>query len=128
MLSRVLMITSTLAAVVLFLVINTTTPKTAGAMGVLGVFILGYIVLLGLITFCIYGASHAFSGLVNRLAVRRPVESLSMKQAYYYATVLALAPVIIISLQSVGGVGGYELVLVLLLMIIGCLYVAKRTS
>lgn len=128
MLSRILIIMSTLAAVVLFLVLNTTTPKTAGALGVLGVFVLGYIVLLGLSAFCIYGASRVATRVVNILTVRRPVAALSLRKSYYYATVVALGPVIIISLQSVGAVGGYELGLVLLLVVIGCLYIAKRTS
>ena len=128
MLGKVLIIMSALSAAVLFLVVNTTTPKSAGAIGVLGVFVLGYIVMLGCMSFAIYGMSKAAAGVVNRIAVRRPVFPLSLKKSYYYASVIALAPVIIISLQSVGSVGLYELVLILLLIGMGCLYVARRTS
>ncbi|RYF29224.1 MAG: hypothetical protein EOO17_02215 [Chloroflexi bacterium] len=128
MLGKVLVTMSALATAVLFLVVNTTTPKSAGAMGVLGVFVLGYVIALGVISFMVYGLSKTVTTIINRVAVRRPVVSMTLKKSYYYASVIALAPVIIISLQSVGSVGVYEVALITLLVAIGCLYVAKRTA
>ena len=41
---------------------------------------------------------------------------------------MALAPVMIIGMQSVGEVGLYELSLVVVFLVIACVYIAKRTQ
>lgn len=69
--------------------------------------------------------------MVNRLSrsfTKRTLPSLTIRRSYYFSSVLALAPVMFIGMQSVGEVGIYEVVLVLLFVGIACVYVAKRTS
>ncbi len=117
-----------ISAVLLIVILNTTTPDSAGATGVLGVFIVGYLLVLSALTFLLFGISKAVTRVTNTITVQKPVESLSLRRAYYYSTVIAFAPVIIVSMQSVGGVGVYELGLIILLVAIGCLYVTKRTT
>jgi hypothetical protein len=39
---------------------------------------------------------------------------------------ISAAPVILIGLGSVGAVGGYEILLVILFLVVGCFYVSKR--
>lgn len=119
-----------LVASVLLLVVllNMTTPSSAGATGILGVFVLTYLVVFSGLTFFMYGISRIIVKFSRGVTIRRPLRPLTLKQAYYYSSVVALAPVILISMQSVGSLGIYEVGLVIFLVIIGCIYVAKRTA
>ncbi|HEY8992745.1 MAG TPA: hypothetical protein VIM37_02745 [Candidatus Microsaccharimonas sp.] len=58
--------------------------------------------------------------------MRRPMQALPFRRAYYYSTVLAAAPVMLVGLQSVGAIGIYEFLLVVLFEVIGCIYITKR--
>ena len=52
--------------------------------------------------------------------------TLSFRRCYYFGSVLALAPVLLIGARSVGRGGWYELALVFAFEAIACFYVAKR--
>jgi hypothetical protein len=117
------------SAGLLLLLLNVTTPATAGAFGIFGVFLLGYIVSTVVMTFAVAGTAMIVRRLVSEVRPSKPVlAKLELKKAYYYASVVALAPVIFVSLQSVGGVGVYEVLLVVLLVALGCLYISKRSG
>lgn len=128
MLGKVLVTIALLSGFILTIVINTTTPASAGAFGILAVFMLTYLFLVSVLTFMLYVISRLVSLVARTFVTRRPVESLTLRRAYYYSTIIALAPVIIVSMQSIGGVGVYEFGLIILLVLIGCVYVTKRTS
>lgn len=106
--------------------LSTTTPASAGPFGLLVIFISAYLACLGLISFFLYGISRVMVYASAGFTVRRPFRVLPFRRAYYFSTVLAAAPVLLIGLQSVGGVGFYEFLLVIIFVGIGCLYVAKR--
>ena len=117
------------AAGLLLIIVNTTTPAEAGAAGMLLVFVLSYVVLTALLSCGIWLVARLVARVYpRRVAKGRSRESIGLRQAYYYATVLALAPVILLSLQSVSGVGMYEIALVTLLVCLGCIYVSRRTA
>jgi hypothetical protein len=128
MLGRVLVVIAVLSGLALAFILNMTTPAGAGAFGILAVFVLTYLLIISLMTFFLYGLSRVVAYAIKTFATRRPVESLSLRKSYYFSTIIALAPVIIVSMQSVGGIGIYEFCLILLLVFIGCVYVAKRTA
>lgn len=128
MIGKILVIIGIASGVILSVIFNTTTPASAGAFGILAVFLLAYLLVMSIMTFTLYGISRIIAYGSKTFILRRPVETLPLQRAYYYATILSLAPIIIISMQSVGGVGVYELFLILLLVSLGCLYVTKRTS
>lgn len=128
MLGKLLVMTAIGAVVALGMIFQTTTPDSAGALGVLAVFVLAYMLVLSVLTFFIWGVSFMIARAARGVMLRRPVERLGLRRAYYFASVLAIAPVIVISLQSVSGVSGYELGLIALLAGLGCVYVAKRTT
>lgn len=128
MLGKILIVAALLSGVALAVILNTTTPASAGAFGILAIFLFAYIFVLSVLTFLIYGISRLVTLIIGIFAVRRPVAAMSLRRAYYYGTVLAVVPVIIISMQSVGGAGPYELLLIGLFVLIGCVYVTKRTS
>jgi len=112
----------------LVILLNTTTPVIAGPFGILAIFIFAYLSMIGLTTIFIYGMSRIISHLSIVFISRKPFESLDFKQSYYYSTVIAAAPIMLIGLQSVGAVGFKEYLLMFIFVIIGCLYVSKRIN
>jgi hypothetical protein len=125
---KALIIIGIISGVILTVILNTTTPATAGAFGILLVFICTYLITLSIMTMLLTGISKGVVGLKKNLQPTSTVQPLRLQKAYYYATILSLAPVIVVSMQSVGGVGVYELGLIGLLIGLGCLYVSKRVS
>lgn len=126
MLQRVIAIITVVSLCLLTLMLVTTTPASAGPFGLLLIFISAYLSCLGLISFFLYGVSRVLVYASAGFTLRRPLQVLSFRRAYYYSTILAAAPVMLIGLQSVGAVGIYEFGLIVLFEIIGCLYITKR--
>ena len=128
MLARFISIMSITAAIVLLFFVSVTTPATAGPLGILIVFICLYVVVFGSLTFFLWGVHRTIVKLLKPFTVRRPVQSLTLQRSYYYSSVLALAPVMLIGMQSVGPLTIYEVGLVTFFAVIGCVYIAKRTT
>lgn len=128
MLGRVVAVSSIMATVVLVILLQTTKPATVGPLGILVTFILMYVSMLGALTFLMYGVSKLIVKISSSLTVRRPLQPLALRQSYYYSSVIALAPVMVIGMQSVGEVGVYDVLLVALFVTIACVYIAKRTN
>lgn len=127
MLKKVLIFSLVGSIGLLAALMQTTTPATTGPIGVLMVFVLLYVAALSSLTFLIYKGSQLLVRLSRSVTVKRPLSAFSLTRAYYFSSVLALAPVMIIGMQSVGEVGLYDLVLVGAFVFIACLYIAKRT-
>ena len=128
MLGKFLVFILFISAILIAIVLTVTTPGSAGATGILGVFVLTYLFLLSVLTFFMYGVSRIIVRFSRTVTVRKPLQPLTLRLCYYYASVIALAPVILISMQSVGSLGIYEFGLVIFLVIIGCIYVTKRAA
>ncbi len=128
MLEKIIAIMTPVSLGLLTVILNTTAPATAGPLGILAIFIFGYLSALGIITYILYGVSRTTSHLAVAFTVKKPLRAVSFKRAYYYSTVLAAAPIMLIGLQSVGSIGVYEFMLVLLFTVIGCLYITKRIN
>jgi hypothetical protein len=128
MLARVISVGGIIAAGVLLFFVTTTTPTHAGPLGILVVFLCLYIMLFSVLTFLIWGVQRVVVKLLAPFTVRRPMQPIKLSRAYYFSSVLSLGPVMIIGMQSVGGIGVYEAGLVVLFMFIGCIYIAKRTA
>ncbi len=128
MIGKLLIGMGIVSGMVLIALLNMTTPASAGAFGILAVFISAYLLTTIIMTFGLYGISQLIAFLGRTFSVRRPLETLTIRRSYYYATIVSLAPVIIVSMQSVGGVGIYELALIALLVFLGCVYVTKRAA
>lgn len=128
MLGKVIVGGSIGALVVLIALLYTTTPATIGPLGLLLVFIMIYTLVLGALTFFVFGLSRLGTRLSSVLSLSRPLRPLTLKRAYYYCSVIALAPVMLLGMQSVGAIGVYEVVLVVLFTIIACVYIARRSE
>lgn len=128
MLGKFLVAAALISGILVGLILTTTTPTSAGAIGILGIFVLSYIFLVSLLTFFIFGFSRFLSRFFVIFSKNTQATPVPLKKSYYYSSIIALAPVIILSMQSVNGVGGYEFGLICLLVVLGCLYVAKRVE
>lgn len=100
----------------------TTTPATAGPFGLLLIFIAAYLSCLGLISFFLYGLGRVIAYVIPKKNFR----GISFRKSYYYSTILAAVPVMLIGLQSVGAVGIYEIALLIIFAILGIVYITKR--
>ena len=128
MLSRILFFIWLLSLFILIYILGFTTPTQIGAVGVLVVFLLFYVVSTITATFFVHIANRIVLQLFFADVVNIKSKSMSLKKAYYFGSVFALGPVMMISLQSVGGVGLWSFVLVCFLLILGSLYVSRQTA
>lgn len=129
MFTRILLIAGLVSAGLLLIIVTTTTPVQAGAFGIFAVFFLSYVMLVSATTYMLWFFVNSFEKISNILHLRiRKKGNLSLKKSYYFGSVIALGPVLMISLNSVGGVSIYNTLLVVLLLGLGCLYVARRTN
>jgi len=128
MLGKIVALTSIVSIFVLFFLWQTTTPATIGPMGILLIFVFMYLSVLGILTFLLLGINRVVIKLSGSLILKQPLRHLSISRAYYFASVIALAPVMIVGMQSVGEVGAYELLLIVIFLVIACTYIAKRTN
>jgi hypothetical protein len=128
MLGRLIGVSIIFAATILWIMLQVSTPTSAGPLGVLLVFILLYVLVLGVLTFLLFGISKVFNQFIKFIAPKKPKKPLSLLRAYYYSSVIALAPVIFIGMQSVGEVSAYDVILVSLFVIVACFYISKRAA
>lgn len=128
MLGKVIAISAVVATLALVLLLSVTEPARIGPLGILIVFVLMYVSALGVLTLFLYGGSRIVGRIVSSFVIKKPARPLSLHRSYYFSSVIALAPIMIIGMQSVGGVGIYELLLITLFEVIACIYIAKRTS
>jgi hypothetical protein len=128
MLGKALVISLTAAIMLLIIVLQATTPATIGPLGVLFVFILMYVSVLCVLTFVLFASSSLLAKVSASMTVKRPLQPLTLGKAYYFSSVIALAPVMLIGMQSVGEVSFYEVLLIILFVVISCVYIAKRSA
>lgn len=128
MLGRIVSVGLILAIVGLALVLQLTTPSTAGPLGVLIVFIFMYLLVLGVLTFLLFGSSRLAIRAIKLVTPKTLLRPLTLLRSYYFSSIIALAPVIFIGMQSVGEISFYEIILVLLFVFVACFYIAKRTA
>lgn len=126
MFGKLLSLVTVGSLIALILVFQSTDPNTSGPVGILAVFFLLYVFFLGCMTWILRGATWTVAQLARPILVRRPVQPLSLRHAYYLSSVLAMAPVMMIGMSSVGQLGPGEVVLVVLFVILGVFYVQKR--
>lgn len=121
MLRKVLTLSTISAAVLLVIIFQTTTPASIHPFGILFVFILLYVFILGVLTFLVYHILHLGAHLKKDGG-----NSVSFRRTYLLSSVLALAPVILLGIQSVGSLTVYEVFLIIVFEFFACFYVIKR--
>lgn len=128
MLEKILLSGGVVSVILLIVLLQTTSPGAVGPLGILIVFILMYLSLLSIISFALFGLSAVLRRLFSFLKLKKPISGLSFTRAYYFSSVIALGPVMLLAIQSVGKLGFYDVLLTALFVLISCVYVAKRTK
>ena len=123
MLGKVLAISTLCAFVLLSALMQSTTPSSIHPLGILFVFFLIYLLALGVLTFFIYGIRLALKKVRGGKVTSSQVV---LRRSYIYASVLSLAPVMLIGISSIGRMGVYEFLLIAAFEVIACFYVAKH--
>jgi len=126
MLPRIIATLSLASLISLSVMLTFTTPASAGPFGLLVIFITAYLTFIGLISFFLFGISHLITSISTGMTIRKPITVMPFRRAYYFSTVLAAAPVMLIALQSVRTIDVYELLLVIIFEVVACVYVSRR--
>lgn len=127
MLQRFIGSVGILATIGLVYLLYTTTPTEAGAIGVLAVFLLSYIMLVVVLTFFIFWLHKIIIRVFYSDKLTR-MNDVSFRKSYYYSSIIALGPVMMVSLRSVGKDGILECGLIAVLLFLGCVYVSRQAS
>ena len=126
MLPRLIATISLASLCVLSFMLTFTSPADAGPFGLLVIFITAYLTFVGLISFFLFGINRLIVMVTAGMTLRKPLAHVTFKRMYYFSTVLAAAPVMLIGLQSVQAISLYEVILVILFEVVACLYISRR--
>lgn len=105
----------------ILVVLHLTSPLNVGPAGTLLLFCLFYAFLNSIFFLILF----ALQKLIFKLTTRH---LFSNRVAYFLASVLALGPVFMLALNTLGQLGFIEFILVLLLVTIASFYVVRRTN
>ena len=127
MFGRIITVVTLAASIALLLLFQSTSPSTSGPGGIFAAFFLLFVIFVGIFTWLVKGISvlraHVIIPLVQRNKV---VTEMSMLHAYYYGSLLALGPLMLIGMASVGSIGIYEALLVIVFEVVAPFYTKKR--
>ena len=127
MLGKIIAASTLIAGIILIIMLQVTNPSTVGPLGLLAVFFLLYVIILGAFTELLWLGSYGVQTVGRRFTSKRPPGRLSLARAYYFSTVLALGPVMALAMKSIGSLGLYETVLIAVFIAVGTLYVSRRS-
>lgn len=128
MISKIIFAVSILSGVGILWILNFTTPLSVGPFGVLGFFFLTYLFAFGIISLFLYSANRILYFVFSNLSSDFKIFSKKHEFIYFlkYSAVLPFAPIALIAQQSIGRMGIFEFLLVIILEIIACVYISKR--
>lgn len=124
MILKLILLIGVVSTGALVAIISSTAPSSSHPVVILGVFVLIYFVALAIISLFLSGMYMVLAKLRKKSIL---TENADKQKLYYYASVIALAPVIFIAMQSVGKLSMYEACLIIFFEVLACVYIAKRT-
>lgn len=128
MISKIIFSLSAISGVGIFLMLTQTSPNEVGPLGVLGFFAMVYLLFLGLIAAFMYGVYRIFSLFLASFRKGQPVAVRQIQNAAFflkYSSALAFVPIAVIAKQSTGGVGIFDIILLIIVEIIAIIYISK---
>ena len=129
MISKIIFSLSGLSGVGIFLMLTQTSPNKVGPVGILTLFAMIYLVFLGIIAIFLYSSHRVFSLAYSLFRKGQPsLKKQEKNPAFFlkYSAALAFAPIGIIAKQSTGGVGIFEILLLIIIETIAIIYISKR--
>ena len=129
MISKIIFSLSGLSGIGIFLMLTQTSPNKVGPIGILALFAMIYLVFLGVISVFLYSSHRVF--LLAYFLLRKGQPSIRKQEktpAFFlkYSAALAFVPIGIVAKQSTGGVGIFEILLLIIIEIIAIIYISKR--
>lgn len=109
---RLIPVLSLLAAIVLLLMLNFTTPASVGPLGVLAFFIACYVLVLGIVL------------IVVKIFMKLGGKQMGHK-GYLYAAVIAFGPIMILLVQSLGSLSPVTVGMVVMVVLLVCFLISK---
>lgn len=125
MFTKMLVLATAVCLGVLIYILNATTPANVSPVIILVLFGSMYVTTVGVLSFLMYGSQLLLRKLLYENH-RSHLLGVKFLEFYYYASVIALAPVILLAMQSVGKLGVYEVALVLVFEVVTLFYVYRR--
>lgn len=122
MLMRVVSLSTVCSFVGLMAVMQSAAPSQTHPLMILLVFFLLYVLIFGMSAFLIFCVSWLF----RRLLRGKESTGGSFLRACLYGSVVSLAPVILVAIQSVGTVNFYEVALVVSFELVAIFYVYRQ--
>lgn len=115
------------SALGLFLMLTYTNPLSAGPSGMLVVFLLAYLLCASILFIVLHWGVGFVTKLLSRSKKLNIREwRIGVRKAYYIASVIAFAPVLLLAMQSVGQLQARDVVLMLVFVSMAIFYVLKR--
>lgn len=103
------------------IVLNITTPLESGPLIILVVLLLLYAFICSLLA----AVLHSVTTILHAM---RPKNRFSARRGYYVVSVISLAPVLFIALNTLDQLDPLEIILIILLVSLGCFYTLRRTA
>ncbi|QJU08085.1 hypothetical protein FBF28_00660 [Candidatus Saccharibacteria bacterium oral taxon 488] len=122
---RYVTMVAALAATADVVLVHTVTPMSVGPLGILAFFVCLYIATAS-ICYLVMAAVKRIAMRVVQHNMYRGLASVTPLKLYYYASIIGLIPVILLGMQSIGGVTAWDVLLLVLFLSLGCFYVHKR--
>jgi hypothetical protein len=107
--------------IALMVLFNATSPLKSGPLSVLLAFVLIYLS----VSSTLYMAVFSIMGILKLLSLAKPMPK---RLVYYLVSVIALGPVFILALNTLGQLDPKDIILVVVLLSLGCFYVVRRSA
>lgn len=121
MLKKIIAIATACGALGALSIVYFTTPASIHPIGLLVFFVCIYAVVLGAVTLLLYLLHQLHRRLFGRKAY-----GVTATRLYEYATIIALGPVILLALQTVGRLQIIDVIFTTIFVLLGCFYVYRR--
>lgn len=122
---RYVVVVMVVAAVLDVVLVHMVAPMSVGPLDVLAFFVYLYVTVTAGCYLVLAAIKRVAVHVIRRstyqgLAVVKPLK------LYYYASVIGLAPVILLGMQSIGGVTVWDVSLLAIFLCLACFYIYKR--
>ncbi|CRH94359.1 Uncharacterised protein [Chlamydia trachomatis] len=128
MISKIYLVLSLIALCGIIAIVNLFTPTDIGPLGILGFFVLVYIMSVGMVNLFLYGVYRLIYMLKSNIFQSKERKTNNHNISYFlkYSLVISFTPLVLIARQSSGGINLLDIFLLLIIEIIALVYVSKR--
>jgi len=124
---KYVLLATSISIVIFSLILFNTDPSKIGPLGILTVFVLLYIITLSLFSYLIFFASSILSRVRVQFGLKG-VEDWTFMKCYLFGSIVAIGPIVILGISSLGSISIYEIILVVLFLVISCFFVSKKVN